>query len=196
MCVSSIGFIVKDDAQLIDATLAGQSAAFGELVTKYQDRLYHSLLHVVGSSETARDVAQDAFVQAFVKLDTFKRSSTFFTWLYRIAFNRAISHQRKEKRTVSVEETRDKTGDEPIDQAGGPETRMLQSEQVTQVRAAIADLGDEYRAVLVLREMDDCSYETIGEILNLPIGTVRSRLHRARLQLRDALSEVLQEDSG
>ncbi|MHB1034951.1 MAG: RNA polymerase sigma factor, partial [Pirellulales bacterium] len=85
---------MNDDAQRIDEALSGKTAAFGQLVQKYQDRLYNAIAHVLGSAEDARDVVQDAFVQAFVKLDSFHGSSTFYTWLYRIAFNLAISHLR------------------------------------------------------------------------------------------------------
>jgi RNA polymerase sigma-70 factor (ECF subfamily) len=136
---------------------------------------------------------QEAFVQAFVKLDTFQRSSAFFTWLYRIAFNAAISQRRRRKPTVSVEETREVSGREPIDNGRAPGDRLEQEERVDQVRRALATLSEEYRAVLVLREMDGCDYETISEMLDLPIGTVRSRLHRARMQMREELKTVLQD---
>jgi RNA polymerase sigma-70 factor, ECF subfamily len=159
---------VNDDAQLIDDALAGNSAAFGRLVTKYQDRLYNTLVHVVGSTHEAYDVAQDAFVQAFLKLESFHHNSAFYTWLYRIAFNVA----------------RD---DAPTD-------RLDREERVAQVRAALDGLTEEFRTVLVLREIDGCCYETIADILDLPVGTVRSRLHRARLELREQLREVVQED--
>ena len=84
---------MNDDAQLIGEALAGDSAAFGRLVTRYQDRLYNTLAHVVGSPDEAYDVAQDAFVQAFLKLNTFHGNSAFYTWLYRIAFNRSATHR-------------------------------------------------------------------------------------------------------
>src|SRR5215469_8791591 len=80
-----------DDPQLIESALAGNSAAFGDLVRKYQDRLYNTMVHLTGSAEDAKDVVQDAFVKAFVKLESFQRSSAFYTWLYRIAFNTAVS---------------------------------------------------------------------------------------------------------
>ena len=91
---------MSDDASLIAATLAGESAAFGRLVGRYQDRLYNSLLRVLGSAEDAADIVQDAFVQAFTKLDTVRGSSAFYTWLYRIAFNLAMSHARREHKTA------------------------------------------------------------------------------------------------
>jgi len=186
---------VKDDLLLIDEALSGDSAAFGQLVTRYQDRLYHTIVHVVGCAEDARDVVQDAFVQAFVKLETFQGNSAFYTWLYRIAFNVGISHLRRRKPTVSVDRVRESHGDEPADSNDSPEMHLEQEERATQVRAALAALHDDHRTVLVLREMDGCSYEQISEILDLPVGTVRSRLHRARMQLRDQLKEVLQGEA-
>ena len=182
---------MNDDAQLIDQTLAGQSAAFGCLVRKYQDRLYNTVLHVVGHAQDAEDIVQDALVQAFVKLDTFQRSSAFYTWLYRIAFNVAVSFHRRRRPSASVEQVRDLTGGEPLDRADTPAEELERRERGRQVRQALGELSEEHRAILVLREIDGCCYETIAEILDLPIGTVRSRLHRARLQLRDQLKEML-----
>lgn len=183
-----------DDAQLIDETLRGRSAAFGQLVEKYQDRLYNTIVHVVGNGEDALDVVQDAFVQAFLKLESFQHSSTFYTWLYRIAFNTAASQRRRKHPVLSVEQTRETSGQEPVDGQSGPSEHLEQLERSRQVQQAIAGLSEEHRAVVVLREIDGCCYETIAEILNLPVGTVRSRLHRARLQLRDQLREMLMID--
>ncbi len=182
---------MNDDAQLIDETLAGHSAAFGRLVQRYQDRLYNTVVHMTGNAEDARDVVQDAFVQAFVKLDTFEHSSAFYTWLYRIAFNLAVTHRRRRRPARSLERARELSGMEPMDEGDDPSEKLLQQERCRQVRQAIARLGHEHRGVLVLREIDGCCYETIAEILELPVGTVRSRLHRARLQLREHLKEVL-----
>ncbi len=187
---------MNDDAQLIDETLAGHPAAFGQLVEKYQNRLYNTVVHVAGNAEDARDVVQDTFVQAFVKLDTFRRSSAFYTWLYRIAFNVAATHRRRKRPTLSVEHAREAGGLEPIDHEEGPAETAERNERRRQVWQAIDRLGDEHRTVLVLREIDGCCYETIAEILELPVGTVRSRLHRARLQLREELKEVLMIDES
>ena len=192
--VHNDGAVVNDDAQLIDETLAGRSVAFGQLVSRYQDRLYNTVVHVVGCHEEARDVVQDAFVQAFVKLETFQRSSAFYTWLYRIALNVAISRQRRRRPTSSVEHNRETTGAEPIARDSAPADRIEQQERVRQVQQALAAVCEEHRAVLVLREIEGRAYEEIAEILDLPIGTVRSRLHRARAELREQLKEVLQED--
>ena len=185
---------VNDDARLIEETLAGRSAAFGELVQKYQDRLYNTIVHVAGGTEDARDVVQDAFVQAFVKLSMFKGASAFYTWLYRIAFNVAASRHRRRRPTLSIERARETSGTEPVDDTANPTEIIEQNERCRQVRQAIDRLSDKYREVVVLREIDGCCYETIADILELPIGTVRSRLHRARLQLREELREVLMID--
>ncbi len=182
---------VNDDARLIEETLAGNSAAFGQLVQRYQDRLYNTLVHVIGSPEDALDVVQDAFVQAFVKLESFRGRSAFYTWLYRIAFNVAATQRRRRRPVLSVDHAREEGGDEPVDPDQGPLDHLEQEERCRQVREALKVLSDEHREVLVLREIDGCCYETIAEILDLPVGTVRSRLHRARLQLRDELKEVL-----
>jgi RNA polymerase sigma-70 factor (ECF subfamily) len=164
------------------------------LVRRYQDRLYNTMFHIVHCAEEAQDVVQEAFVQAFVKLETFQRTSAFYTWLYRIAFNTAVSRKRRQRPTVSVEQSRQTTGEEPIDGHAAPHERLEQEERVAQVRAALAAVSEEHRAILVLREMEGCDYETIAQMLDLPVGTVRSRLHRARAQLRDQLQELLRTE--
>ena len=187
---------MTDDAQLIDQTLSGDSASFGELVLRYQNRLYNTMAHFVGCREEAEDVVQDAFVQAFVKLETFQGTSAFYTWLYRIAFNVAISRQRRKRPASSIEQTRDRTGGEPVDPGEQPEQQLQRQEKVEQVHEALGNLSDEHRSILVLRELEGCAYESISEILDLPLGTVRSRLHRARLQLKVELQEVLQGETN
>jgi RNA polymerase sigma-70 factor (ECF subfamily) len=186
--------VVVDDFQLIDDALAGRPSAFGDLVLRYQDRLYNTLVHVTGSVEDARDLVQEAFVQALVKLNSFQRNSAFYTWLYRIALNLAISRRRRRKPTVSVDEIRHVSGEEPVGRDDAPADRIEREERAGQVQAALARLTEEHRSVLVLREIDGYCYEEIAEMLDVPVGTVRSRLHRARLMLRDELKDVLQED--
>ena len=176
---------MSDDASLIAATLAGDTAAFGQLVAAYQDRLFNSLLRVLGSAEDAADIVQDAFVQAFTKLDTFRGSSAFYTWLYRIAFNLAMSHARRGHKTTSLDGMKSLVGDEPMDGQPTAEAGAIRAERAELVHSALAELSMDYRQILVLREIDGCRYDEIAEILDLPVGTVRSRLFRARLQMRD-----------
>jgi RNA polymerase sigma-70 factor (ECF subfamily) len=185
---------VNDDAQLISQALAGQTSAFGQLVQKYQDRLYNTVVHVAGNAEDAKDVVQEAFVQAFLKLESFQGASAFYTWLYRIAFNVAATHRRRRGAMHAAEKAAMPMGRCAVSMEPRPDSpteHIEQEERCRQVRQAISRLPDEYRTVLVLREMEGQCYETIAEVLDLPVGTVRSRLHRARMQLREQLREVL-----
>ena len=186
---------MNDDLALIDEALHGNSSAFGRLVTRYQDRLYNTLVHVTGSAEEGRDVCQDAFIQALVKLRSFQRSSAFYTWLYRIALNMAASRRRRKKPTVSVDQHRELTGYEPVARDGQPSEPLERQERVARVQEALSALDDDFRTVLVLREIDGHPYETIAEMLDLPLGTVRSRLHRARMELREQLKGILIEEA-
>lgn len=176
------------DAALVEAAQRGDRDAFGQLVVRYQDRLFNTLLRIAGSQEDAADAVQDAFVQAYTKLDSFRGASQFYTWLYRIAMNIALSRRRRRRLTASIDLAKECRGEEPADVARRPEEALLANEQVEQVQAALGDLADDHRAIIVLREIEGCSYEEIAAMLELPVGTVRSRLFRARLQLRDKLS--------
>lgn len=179
------------DDELIDAALAGDHEAFGGLVERYQDRLYNALVRFTGSPEDAYDLTQDALVQALVKLDHFRRDSAFFTWLYRIAFNRAVSVSRKKRERVSLDGLPE--GPSSSAAAGAltttsqPDTRALECERADLVHRALATLAEEHRQVLVLREFDGLDYQQIAEVVETPVGTVRSRLFRARSQLREVL---------
>ncbi len=172
------------ESQLVAAVMAGDTDAYGTLVEGYQDRLYHALWGILGSHEDARDVVQEALVQAYLKLDSFRGESRFYTWLYRIAMNLALSHRRRKKPTISLDQAQEQTGNEPADRREGPEEKALRQEQIEQLWAALERLPHQAREILVLRELEGCCYETLGEILELPVGTVRSRLFRARMQLR------------
>lgn len=191
------GVELRIDGLLVQATLAGNRQAFGELVERYQDRLFNMLVRVLGSRDDASEVLQDAFVQAYTKLETFRGSAQFYTWMYRVALNLACSHRRRNKRRrdeQSVDQIRELSGAEPVDPSLQPEQTALRVEQAELVQAALLEISDEHRQILVLREMEDCSYETIAEILDLPVGTVRSRLFRARLQLKERLESMLPMD--
>jgi RNA polymerase sigma-70 factor (ECF subfamily) len=171
--------------------LAGDTAAFGRLVQTYQDRLYNSLLRVLGSADDAADIAQDAFVQAYVKLDSFRGGSAFYTWLYRIAFNLAMSQRRRQHYAASLDQMKSLIGSEPMDGQPTADAGVLAQERADLVHAALTELSMEHRQILVLREIDGCRYDEIAEILDLPVGTVRSRLFRARLEMRDLLAPRL-----
>lgn len=164
--------------------------AFGELVRRYQDRLYNSIYRVVDNAEDAYDVVQEAFLNAYQSLNSFKGDAEFFTWLYRIAFNSAISLKRKRKAVLRFEwGGGDKGTPEPIDESAfsQPGASLERSEEDASLQAALNRLSAEHRSVLVLKDIEGQKYEDIAEILDVPIGTIRSRLHRARLELRELL---------
>ncbi|MGV3606084.1 MAG: sigma-70 family RNA polymerase sigma factor [Planctomycetaceae bacterium] len=185
--------IDQDDAEFIEKVRGGNSSAFEGLVRKYQNRLYTALVHISGSRQEAEDIAQDAFVQAYRKLHLFAGNSSFYTWLYRIAVNAAISRKRKKRAEYSVEQTQAVTGDEPLDKSERVDERLLREERANIIQVALTRLPEEFRVVLVLREMEAFDYEAISETLDLPVGTVRSRLHRARVQLKEILSKLMRD---
>ena len=183
-----------DDQRLISGCLAGDSAAFGALVTRYQDRLYNTVFRLVGNAEDARDVVQDSFLSAYQSLTAFKGDSLFFTWLYRIAINNAISMKRRQRAVLPLTpELESGTLGEPADpsEAARPGRALEMAEDERLIHQALGRLSPEHRAVLVLKDMEGRKYEEMAELLEVPIGTIRSRLHRARLELRDIL---LQEE--
>ncbi len=180
---------MNDEEHLIQSALAGESTAFEVLVKRYQDRLYTAMISVVGNADEAEDVVQESFIQAYLKLDTFQQNSRFFTWLYRIAFNFALARRRRNRGHVSLDETRENTGAEPTSRGDSPDANLKRCEDVTQVHGALAKLTEDHRSILVLREMEDLAYEDIAEVLKISIGTVRSRLNRARAALKAQLEK-------
>jgi RNA polymerase sigma-70 factor (ECF subfamily) len=186
--------VIPDDHELIAASRAGQTQAFGQLVQRYQDRLFNTLVATLGSLEDARDVAQETFILAFQKLHTFREQSAFYSWLYRIALNTAASQRRKKTReTVSLDGFREATGVEPADSHPElqPSFSLEQAERQRRVRQALSELPNEYRTALVLSEVDGMKYEEIAEQMGCPVGTVRSRIHRARLELKQKLQGMM-----
>lgn len=179
-----------DEAQLIERALGGDRSAFTTLVELNQERLFASMLQMTGSPDEAEEVVQEAFIRAFIKLDTFQHNSQFFTWLYRIAFNSALTRRRRKRARVSLDYCREHHGLEIPDDSLGVDEPMLQRERIKMVREAMHTLTEEHRAILILREMEEHSYEDIAEILEISIGTVRSRLSRARHQLKLALEAM------
>ncbi len=181
-----------DDRWLIQAVRSGQTDAFGVLVRRYQDRLYPTLLRLTGSPDDALDLLQEAFLRSYEKLDRFQGSSSFYTWVYRIAVNLALSDRRKRRVARRVlaapgTEAPEAVADPDRTDPGAP---AEQAERDAMVQRTLDGLDPKYRAVLVMADMDELRYEQIAEILGVPVGTVRSRLHRARSELRDRLREA------
>jgi RNA polymerase sigma-70 factor (ECF subfamily) len=184
-----------DDQRLIAQCLDGDTAAFGELVRRYQDRLYNTVYRLVDNAEDAADVVQDAFLNAYQSLDGFKGDSLFFTWLYRIAVNTAISQKRKQRVLLSIDAGRNgEAVVQPLDESAysQPGHALERAEQDRRVHQALQRLSPEHRAVLILKDMEGQKYEEMADVLGVPIGTIRSRLHRARAELR----ELLEREDG
>lgn len=187
----------SEDEELIKNALAGDTAAFGDLVERHQDRLVRSLTQMLGSVDEARDVAQEAFISAYEKLSSFQGRSAFYSWLFRIAYNAAVSQRRKEKRRGSLNHRQDQATYQPPDvrPSADPAHRIETDERRQMVREAVAQLAPEYRDALILKEIEGLKYEEIASLQDCPIGTVRSRIHRARLELREILARALQRES-
>ncbi len=187
----------NDDNSLIAACRAGRTEAFGVLVQRYQDRLYPTMLRLTGSADDALDLLQDAFLRAFEKLDRFHGESSFYTWIYRIAVNLALSGRRRRRTTVRFQGAGPGDAIDPADDpaTSDPTLPLELAERDDLIQAALNALADDHRAVVVMKEFDGLRYEEIAAVLNVPIGTIRSRLHRARLELRERLKGVAIEDT-
>ncbi len=190
-----------DDLSLVEACRGGQTEAFGVLVRRYQDRLYPTVLRLVGSSEDAEDVLQDAFVRAFERLDQFHGDSSFYTWLYRIAVNLGLSGYRRRRVQASLKRSRmwsAPVSSEPADLSpeADPTISLERVERERIIEDALDRLGPEHRAVVILKDFDGHRYEDISAILDIPVGTVRSRLHRARCELRNLLRSLVDEEQS
>ncbi len=181
------------DLDLVTRAKAGDAAAFTELVRLYQDRVYNLAARLVSNRDDAADVAQEAFLAAFEGLDSFRGESAFYTWLYSIVVNKALARRR----SVATRKEFVFAGDDPSpvdtasDPADGPDTAVLGRERAEVIAAAIAALPEEYRAVVVLKDIEGLEYEAIADVVGVALGTVKSRLHRGRLALRDALRGYL-----
>ena len=173
---------------LIDAAQRGDTDAYAQVMARYQDRLYNAMRNFVGCPILAEDIVQDAFVRAFVHLRSFRQESAFYTWLYRIALNARHTYAEKQRRLVPMESVPDGARPHGKRSVESPSAAIERNESCEQVQNAIKRLDDSFREVLVLREFEGYDYQKIAEILEIRVGTVRSRLSRARSQLRRELS--------
>ena len=189
-------FETLDDSALVAACLAGEVEAYGVLVRKYQDKLYPTILRLTGHPDDAHDLLQDSFLRAFEKLGKFHGESSFFTWIYRIAVNLALSNRRRRRpetiRRASGDPAFSETAADPRDHDPSLPLEAAEREQI--VQDALNALAKEQRAVVVLKEFDGLQYDEIAKILQIPVGTVRSRLHRARVELKTRLKSLVEGD--
>lgn len=180
-----------DEAELIERSRSGDSAAFGVLVERYQRRVVGVALAVVHNQDDAVELAQETFVRAYENLSKFESRSSFSTWLYRIAANLAIDFWRREGRHVVLhgEDAESEISRIPSLQ-GDSFKEVSRAELSERLNKALGELTSEHRAVILLREVEGLSYDEISDILQVPRGTVMSRLHYARTRLRVILQDL------
>jgi len=182
------------DAELVTRVLGGDKNAYRPLVERYQNRVHAMVYGMVRDSEEARDIVQNAFIKAYSNLGSFRIESSFYTWIYRIAMNLAIDHCRmsKRRRTSSFEESvasRDDDGNiVEFHHAESPQKALQRKELRERIFAAMEELTEEQREVVLLREVEGLSYKEIADTMGIPEGTVMSRLFYARKRLQAILS--------
>ena len=190
-----------DDAQLVRHAQDGDTRAFDELVVRYRDRVFRLAFKILRHEDDAAEAMQDAFLSAFRGLKNFKAESTFSTWLYRIATNASLMKYRKRRdNLVSLEQSQSPNEDaEPlqlVDWSQRPEDELLSSETRTVMEDAVERLPEDLRTVFLLRDVQELSNAEVAEILDLSVAAVKSRLHRARLTLRDRLTRHFADKSA
>jgi RNA polymerase sigma-70 factor (ECF subfamily) len=177
-----------DEAPLVERLRAGEESAYREFVETYQDRILTVVARVAGGTRDAEDLAQEAFLKAFAAIDRFEGKSALYTWLYRIAINTARDWiaARRRRPAVPLEGESGLIVDPP-DPGESPEQSSHRRERAAIVRAALERLPEPFRTTLILREMEGNTYEEVANILGISIGTVESRIFRARCKLRALL---------
>ena len=197
--------VTESDEALAARAVAGEAAAFDQLVSRYQDRVYRLACRLVGNDDEALDVTQEALLQVYRGLGSFRGDSRFGTWVYRVATNAALMHRRARARrpTESLERFlpsfdgsgRHRGTPEELQVAAHAEDRLDRERLGRHAMSAIERLPETYRVAFVLRDLEELTTDQVAEALRLKPATVRQRVHRARLMLRGYLSEIAGERS-
>ncbi len=195
LVVAPLSLPVPDD-ELVKRVQAGNTEAFEELVRRYERKVYNITYRLMGNEQDASEALQDAFLRAYRFIGKFQFKSSFFTWLYRIATNVSLSKLRKREKVdiVSIDQPVNEAGDlqfEIPDVKYGPEKLMKQRELRAALQKAVEELPEDYRSVVVLRDLEGLSNEEVSKVLKLSVAAVKSRLHRGRLVLREKLASYM-----
>ena len=186
------------DQKLVEKAQKGDKKAFGMLVEKYQRRLTRLLSRMVRDQSEIEDIVQDSFIKAYRAINNFRGDSAFYTWLYRIGINTAKNHlvklgkRPKAMNDVEIEDIENFEDAQDLRNLETPESSMMSSQIITSVNQTIESLPDELKEAISLREMDGLSYEEISDLMNCPIGTVRSRIFRAREAIAEKLKPLIE----
>lgn len=182
----------KETTELVNAFLDGNTLAYNRLVFLYQTKIYNLALNYVKSTEEAKDVAQDVFVTAYKALPKLREKSKFSSWLYQIAVNHCRNRYKKlsrqgffSNRSINDPDSYIQLGDDK-----NPEKDLQKQDTIKLVRAGIASLGKAEKEIILLRDLQELSYDEISTILKIPLGTVKSKLNRARSSLKDRLKKI------
>jgi len=181
---------MSEEARLIKRAIAGSLEAFEQLIQQYEKRIYNYCFRMTNNQEDAEDLTQEIFIKVYKSLHSFKGNSQFSTWIYRIAYNTCVDKYRKQKiKMISLtsndedEKDIDLPSNEPL-----PEDQIVNKEQYQLLCECISMLKPEYKTAIILRDIQNYTYEEIASILNIPLGTVKSHISRGRAALRDALA--------
>ena len=183
------------DWDLVQRFQEGDRSVFNQLVLKYRNRVMGIATRMLGDRVEAEDLAQDVFVKVYHGLQGFQGESLFSTWLYRVTANSCLNHRKKRKREFQVAEAMDDPEPIPSDRTSNPHTLLERKELKVVLEKAIGALPQEQRMVLILRDIEGLSYEEIADSLRLELGTVRSRLHRARMLVQASIKEIYSPDA-
>ena len=176
-----------EDRELVQRFARGESRAFDTIVEKYEQRVYAITLRMTGNVEDARDAMQDVFISALRALRSFRGDAQLSTWIHRVAVNASLDVLRKRKRHVA--QPLEEAGERPSDDIG-PEDAAARAARAVEVQRALQAVSEEHRAVLVLHDLQDLDYAETAAALDIPVGTVKSRLHRARTEMARLLGHL------
>ena len=181
-----------EDVCLVQETLAGNQASFQLLVERYQTRLFALVRHYTKNPVEIEDVVQETFLKAFSRLDSFQHQSSFYTWIYRIATNTVLDFMKRRGRSPvqAVEDPEVVVHAQPSPRVSSPDAQMQRDEIAEITHGILAGMPEIFRTVLVMREFEDMAYQDIADVLGISIGTVESRLFRARARFKDKLLQL------
>nr|WP_204618930.1 sigma-70 family RNA polymerase sigma factor [Desulforadius tongensis] len=192
-----------DDQQLIERSKSGDYIAFEELVRRYENKVYNVAYRFVGNHADASDLAQEAFIKIYQALGSFRGDSSFMTWIYHITANvcRDELRRRQKKQTISLDDDFQDKDNLPLilslsSDKPGPEEEIERMELREQVQQCLNMLSDEHRLILIMREMQQLSYDEIAKVLGCSLGTVKSRLSRARMAFKQKMTTILEHSSS